>query len=292
MWIKRDDQSGHLGGGNKVRKLEYLLADARDKGCETLFAVGAADSNHVRATVVYGKAAGFCIHCLLFNGAHPSSLEDNVQAIYAQADQVRHVPHRVILAALYGYASLKQFSGCHKSRYLLAPGGSAPLGCLGYVNAAFELKAQIDAGFLPHPELIFVALGSCGTMAGLVVGARLAGLEARIIGVRVVDWIMGNGRSVARLARRTMQLIEARVELQSNEWIDAHDFEIWHRDFGDGYAIPTQASIHAVQMMQEHEAIPLDTTYTGKALAGLIHYVQEHRCENQPILFWNTYGQA
>ena len=292
LWIKRDDQSGPLGGGNKVRKLEYLLADAKAKGCEALLAVGAADSNHVRAVVTYGKAAGFYTHCLLFSQSNTNFLENNFQAICAQADQVRQVTHRATLVGLYGYESLKQFSGLHKSRYLLAPGGSSPLGCFGYVNAAFELKAQIDAGLLPDPELIFVALGTCGTMAGLIVGARLAGLKARIIGVRVVDWIMGNARSVTRLARRTMRRIETGTELYSNEWIDARGIEIWHRDCGDGYALPTEESLRAVEMMQEHEAIPVETTYTGKALAGLIHYVQAHRCENQPILFWNTYGQA
>ena len=292
LWIKRDDQSGPLGGGNKVRKLEYLLADAKAQDCETLFAVGAVDSNHVRATVTYGKAVGLYTHCLLFNRSNTDSLGNNFQVICAQADQVRQVPNRATLVALYGYESLKQSFGIHRLRYFLPPGGSSPIGCLGYVNAAFELKAQIDAELLPEPKLIFVALGTCGTMAGLIVGARLAGLEAKIIGVRVVDWIMGNARSVARLARRTMQLIETGTELQSNKRIDVRDFEIWHRDFGDGYAVPTEASLRAVEMMQEHEAIRLETTYTGKALAGLIHYIQEYKVENQPILFWNTYGQA
>lgn len=292
LWVKRDDQSGPLGGGNKVRKLEYLLAEARAKGCKTLFTVGATDSNHVRATVTYGTAAGFDIHCLLFNQLHTDSLVANVQAIHAQANQVRQVTNRATLIGFYGYESLKQFLGANRLRYFMTPGGSSPIGCLGYVNAAFELKEQIDAGLLPEPKLIFVALGTCGTMAGLVVGARLAGLEARIIGVRVVDWIMGNARSVARLARRTLQLIETGTELHGNRRIDARDIEIWHRDLGEGYAVSTEASLHAVKMMQDHEAIPLETTYTGKALGGLIHYAQEHRCENQPILFWNTYGRA
>ena len=292
LWIKRDDQGGPLGGGNKVRKLEYLLADARDKGCQTLFAVGAADSNHVRATVAYGKAAGFCVHCLLHNQSRTNPLKANVQAIRTQADQIRQVSNRGSLVGFYGYECLKQCFGLHGRRYLLAPGGSSPLSCLGYVNAAFELKAQIEADLLPEPKLIFVALGTCGTMAGLIVGAKLAGLQARIIGVRVVDRIMGNAWAVTRLARRTMRLIETSAELQSDERIRAGEIEMWHRDFGNGYAVPTESSLCAVGLMQEHEAIPLETTYTGKALAGLMHYVREHRCENQPILFWNTYGQA
>lgn len=288
LWVKRDDQSGHLGGGNKVRKLEYLLADARDKGW--LFVVGPKGSNHVRATVAYGKATGFCVHCLLFDQSHTDYLEDNFQAICAQADRVQQVTHRAALIGRYGYEYFRQFSGLHRSRYFLAPGGSSPLGCLGYVNAAFELKAQIDAGLLPEPKLIFVALGTCGTMAGLVVGARLAGLESKIIGVRVVDWVIGNARSVVRLARRTLRLIGTRVELRDDGRIRPREIEVWHRDFGRGYAISTEASFRAVRMMHEHEGIPLETTYTGKTLAGLIHYVQEHRCESKPILFWNTYG--
>ena len=292
LWVKRDDQSGPLGGGNKVRKLEYLLADAKAKSCKTLFAVGDTDSNHVRATAAYGKASGLYTHCLVFKRSNTDLLADNCQAIRAQADRVLQVPHRAILVAFYGHESLKQFLGLHRLRYFLAPGGSSPLGSLGYVNAAFELKAQIDAGLLPEPKLIFVALGTCGTMAGLIVGARLAGLGAKIIGVRVVDWIMGNARSVARLARRTMRLIQTGTKSKIYERIGARGIKIWHHDFGNGYGMPTEASLRAVKMMQEHEAIPLETTYTGKALAGLIHYVQEHRCGNQPILFWNTYGQA
>ena len=292
LWIKRDDRSGPLGGGNKVRKLEYLLADARGKGYQTLFAVGTADSNHVRATVAYGKAAGFGIHCLLLNQSRTNPLEANVQAIRAQADQIRQVSNRGTLVGFYGYECLKQFFRLHRRQYLVAPGGSSPLSCLGYVNAAFELKAQIEAELLPEPKLIFVASGTCGTMAGLIVGAKLAGLEARIIGVRVVDRIMGNAWSVTRLARHTMRLIETCAELYGGERICAGEIEMWHRDFGRGYAVPTESSLRAVGLMQEHEAIHLETTYTGKALAGLIHYVREHRCENQPILFWNTYGQA
>lgn len=291
FWIKRDDRSGYLGGGNKVRKLEYLLADARDKRCETLFALGAEDSNHVRATVAYGKSIGFHVHCLLLNQSHNNILQDNVQAIRAQADRIQMASKRATLTGLYGYECLKQLFGRHRRRYLLPPGGSSPLSCLGYVNAAFELKTQIEAGILPEPKLIFVALGTGGTMAGLLTGARLAGLEAKIIGVRVVDRIVANAWTVARLARRTMRLIKTSAKLQKHKHNYASQSEIWHCDFGNGYAIPTEASLRMTQMIYEYEAVPLETTYTGKTLAGLIHYARKYRCENQPILFWNTYGQ-
>ena len=286
LWIKRDDLSGPLGGGNKVRKLEYLLADAEQKGCDTLFAVGPKGSNHVCATAIYGKAAGFCVHCLLFDQPHTEYLETNFQAIRTQADQVQQVTHRGNLVVRYGLEYAKKLSGCYRKRYFLPSGGSSLLGCLGYVNAAFELKAQIGANLLPEPKLIFVALGTCGTMAGLVVGAGLAGLRSKIIGVRVADRIVANALSVARLARRTLKLIGV---LQV---ITAREIEIWSRDFGHAYAVPTEACLRAVQMMAEHESVQIESTYTGKTLAGLIHYVKAHGWEKGPILFWNTYGQA
>ena len=278
LWIKQD------GGSNKVRKLEYLLADAKRKGCKTLFAVGPKGSNHVRATAVYGKESGFEVHCLLFNQPHTDYLESNFNAISANTVRIKQVAHwgPVVL----GYEYLKQCCFNSGYRYLLAPGGSSPLGCLGYVNAAFELKAQIEAGMLPEPKLIFVALGTCGTMAGLVVGARLAGLQSKIIGVRVVGRVMGNAWRVARLARRTLKLIDV------SGIISRREITLWHHDFGRGYAIPTKGSLRAVQLMREHEGITLENTYTGKALAGLIRYVVTHRCEEQPILFWNTYGET
>ena len=277
LWIKQD------GGSNKVRKLEYLLADAKRKGCRTLFTVGPTGSNHVRATAVYGKSAGFEVHCLLFDQPHTDYLEGNFNAISANTVRIKQVAHwgPVVL----GYEYLKQCCFNSGYRYLLAPGGSSPLGCLGYVNAAFELKAQIEAGMLPEPKLIFVALGTCGTMAGLVVGTRLAGLQSRIIGVRVVGQMLGNRWRVARLARRTLKLINP------SEAISRREIALWHHDFGQSYAIPTEDSLRAVQLMRAHEGITLENTYTGKALAGLIRYVETHRCEEQPILFWNTYGE-
>ncbi len=290
LWIKRDDLSGPLGGGNKVRKLEYLLADARQKGYETLFTVGPKGSNHVRATMEYGKVAGFHCDCLLFDQPQSEFSETNFQQIRMCASRVHTTSSRATFIARYGQEYFIRFTKLHRSRYFLPPGGSSPIGCIGYVNAAFELKAQIDAGILPEPTLIFVALGTCGTMAGLIVGAKLAGLKSRIIGVRVVDRIVANAWSVARLARKTLKLI--RVPSSGTSKIKAREIEIWGWDFGRGYAIPTEASLRAIQMMQEYEGIRLESTYTGKTLAGLIRCVKAQGYEKQPILFWNTYGHA
>ena len=285
LWIKRDDLSGPLGGGNKVRKLEYLLAEARKKSYKTLFTTGPQGSNHVRATMEYGKVSGFHCDCLLFDQPQSEFSETNFQYIRMCADRVHTTSNWVAFIAHYGQEYFIQFTKFHRKRYFLPPGGSSPIGCIGYVNAAFELKAQIDAGVLPEPTLIFVALGTCGTMAGLIVGAKLAGLKSRIIGVRVVDRIVANAWSVARLARKTLKLI--RVPLKK---IKACEIEIWEQDFGRGYALPTEASLRAIEMMQEYEGIRLESTYTGKTLAGLIHYVKTQRCEKQRILFWHTYG--
>ena len=123
-------------------------------------------------------------------------------------------------------------------------------------------------------------------MAGLVVGIRLAGLKSHVIGIRVADRVVANAWAISRMVRQTRHLIG--VADSSN--IRAQHIELWHDDFGEGYAIPTEAGTRAVEMMAEHEGITLENTYTGKTLAGLIHYITAYGYEDEPILFWHTYG--
>ena len=290
LWIKRDDLSGPLGGGNKVRKLEYMFAAAQvlpgaDKK-KTLFTIGPTGSNHVRATAVYGKASGFRVECLLFKQQPTEYSAANYRTIYENADRVYEVQRMGTMFARYAYEQAKTALGIGKERYFISAGGSSPLGSVGYVKAVLELKSQIEADILPEPRFIFVPVGTCGTIAGLTVGVRLAGLRTRIVGVRVADWVVANTWSISRIVRSILRLISA---------VDAHEInprrtELWHGDFGDGYAIPTEAGRQAVAMMAQHEGITLENTYTGKALAGLAHYIRERGCEGEHVLFWHTYG--
>ncbi len=290
LWIKRDDLSGPLGGGNKVRKLEYLFAAARadSKGDEreTLFTIGPTGSNHVRATVVYGKVSGFRVECLLFKQPRTEYSEANYRTICEQADRIHVAQHISALFALYGYERLKTVLRLGAKRYFIAAGGSSPLGSIGYVKAVSELKSQIEEGLLPEPRFIFIPVGTCGTVAGLIVGTRIAGLQTHIVGVRVADWAVTNSWAISRMVKRTLRLIHA----ADTDAIRYQRMELWHEDFGKGYALPTEASRHAVKMMHEHEGITLENTYTGKTLAALVHYIKAHGWEGEHILFWHTYG--
>ncbi len=290
LWIKRDDLSGRLGGGNKVRKLEYMFAAAQASPDEdekkTLFTIGPTGSNHVRATAVYGKASGFRVECLLFKQPPTEYSEANYRKICENAYRVYEVKRMSTMFACYAYQQAKTVLGIGEERYFIPAGGSSPLGSVGYVRAVSELKSQIEADILPEPRFIFVPVGTCGTIAGLIVGVRLAGLRTQIVGVRVADAVVANTWAISRMVRRILRLIGA---------VDAHEInprriELWHNDFGKGYAVPTEAGTQAVAMMAEHEGITLENTYTGKTLAGLARYIKEHGCEDEHVLFWNTYG--
>ena len=290
LWIKRDDLSGPLGGGNKVRKLEYMFAAAHPDGGDRkrLFTIGPTGSNHVRATAVYGKAAGFQVECLLFKQLPTEYSETNYRMIYEHAAQVYEVKRMETMFIRYAYEQMKTALGFGAERYFIPGGGSSPLGSVGYVKAVSELKSQIEAGILPEPRFIFVPVGTCGTMAGLEVGVRLAGLRSHVVGIRVADLVVANTWTISRMVQRILRLIGA-VDAGN---INPSDVELWHGDFGEGYAIPTEAGTRAVAMMAEHEGITLESTYTGKALSGLIHYVTARHHKGEPILFWHTYGGA
>ena len=290
LWIKRDDLSGPLGGGNKVRKLEYMFAAAQaspdDTEKKTLFTIGPTGSNHVRATAVYGKASGFRVECLLFKQPPTEYSDANYRKICENAYRAYEVKRMHTMFARYAYEQTKTVLGIGEERYFIPAGGSSPLGSVGYVKAVSELKSQIDADILPEPRFIFVPVGTCGTIAGLIVGARLAGLRTQIVGIRVADAVVANTWAISRMVRRILRLIGA---------VDAHDInprriELWHGDFGEGYAIPTEAGTRAVAIMAEHEGITLENTYTGKTFAGMVHYIKEHGCEGEHVLFWHTYG--
>ena len=286
LWIKRDDLSGPLGGGNKVRKLEYMFAAAQTDIKKTLFTIGPTGSNHVRATAVYGKASGFRVQCLLFKQPPTAYSEANYRTICEHAAQVDEVERMSTMFIRYAYEKVKTRLGIGEERYFIPGGGSSPLGSVGYVKAISELKAQIEEGALPEPRCIFVPVGTCGTMAGLLAGVRLAGLKSQIVGIRVADRVVANTWGISRMVRRTLSCIDA----ADSRNIDTRSIKLWHDDFGDGYAIPTEAGKRAVAMMAEHEGITLENTYTGKAFAGLLHYVRARKYENEPILFWHTYG--
>jgi len=169
-------------------------------------------------------------------------------------------------------------------------GGTSPLGTIGFVSAALELKEQIMKGEIPEPDRIYVASGSLGTATGLMIGLRLAGLKGRLISVRVTDEKLVNVSRMVRLARKVNSLLcsfdPSFPEMEfSGEHIDIrHDF------FGKQYALFTNEGMEAVRRMDKTEGIKLDGTYTGKALAALVDDVKKQDLRDKVLLFWDTYN--
>jgi D-cysteine desulfhydrase len=177
-----------------------------------------------------------------------------------------------------------------KFPYIIAPGGSSPLGTIGYVNAGFELKEQVASGLMPEPDTLFVPLGTMGTAAGLTIGLKAAGLKTRVVSVRVVDKKYGNKEKFVKLFKKTLALIHSfdpsfpRVEITDDEVDIRHDF------FGEQYARFTEQGMAAVDLMAKSEGIMLEGTYTGKAMAALINLFKDHGKREEVTLFWNTYN--
>ena len=208
LWIKRDDACGLWYGGNKPRKLEFLLGDAVARRARAVITFGGLGSNHAVATAVCGRRFG--LHSILVLVDQPISNEvrHNLLLAHAQGAELVYAggSRRAAWAAARHWL-VRTVGDRGRRPYLVLPGGSSPRGCLGYVNAALELADQIKAKEMPPPDDVFVPVGSNGTMAGLQAGFRLAGLETRGVGVRVSDRLPVGARAIAMLANRSLALL-------------------------------------------------------------------------------------
>ena len=288
LWIKHDDASGTAYGGNKVRKLEFLLGEAKARGARRLVTLGAIGSHHVLATAIYGKQAGFAVDAVVF----PQPITDHVreQMLADAAAGARLHPTGSYLGVPWRVYERRRGDDV----VWISSGGSSPIGSLGYVSAGFELLEQIAGGELPPPDVIYVALGSCGTAAGLLVGLAgtpsLPRLDARLVGVRVVDRIVSNERVTRRLAARTA----AHLGSCGEHWFDHFrepPFSVEHRFFGGGYGRATPASDNAVARAAA-VGLALEPTYTGKAMAALLADADAGLLDGKRVLFLNTYSSV
>ena len=290
LWVKRDDESGHLYGGNKPRKLEFLLGDALADGKHSVLTTGGIGTHHGLATAICARAAGLrTILCLL-----KQPVTEHVRRCllldYAAGAEMHYASSVPLLTARALRVCARELLR-GEVPYIIPTGGTSAIGALGYVNAAFELQEQVASGALPLPYCIFVPLGSGGTVAGLVLGAKLAGLRTRVVGVLVTDILPPSAERLARLARRTLDLLRQHAPLD-NVSIGPADFPIVRGFVGDGYGAPTAAGRRARDLMAQLEGIHLETTYTAKCLAALIDAVNAPEYRDSVVLFWNTYSSV
>jgi len=281
LWLKQDDLSGPRCGGNKVRKLELLLADARERGCRSLVSVGGIGSNHLVATACYGRQVGLPTRGVVFPQPLTPQVEHNLAVLRGLEVELWPCSSR-----LWVPLALRQARRGADRPYLISPGGSSPLGCLGYVSAGLELAEQVRGRELPEPEIIILPVGSGGTCAGLALGLELGGLSARIWAVRVVERPLCNRTLLGLLIGRTARQLE-RLEIAVSPRAAVRRLVLIHDQLGGGYGEATAAAEAAVAAAAR-EGIGLETTYSGKAFAALL--ARAGAVAGRRILFWNTHN--
>ncbi len=295
LYIKRDDLSGGKGrgsvlfGGNKVRKLEFLFGDVQRHGAKSVLTFGCAGSNHVVATAAYAKHLG--LRCIAPLTPQPNShvvrrnllLMHYYDAELSWSENTIECNRETILSFLKS----KQINGDFP--YFIPTGGSCPIGIVGYVNAAFELKDQINQGVLPKPDRLYVPAGSFGTVAGLLLGLKAAQIQTKLIAICVEpeDQPGFVASEIKRFFTETNQLLHTLDASFSLFDFDVEGVTILHDFSGEEYGLFTQEGADAIEYMKKYEGIRLEGTYSGKAFAALMQDTKKY--QDQVILFWNTF---
>jgi D-cysteine desulfhydrase family pyridoxal phosphate-dependent enzyme len=279
LLVKRDDNTGLALGGNKARKLEYLVAAASRAGADILLTVGAPQSNHCRCTAAAARAAGMDAH-LVFNGPPVAEVQGNLLLDRLLGATWSFSPDHPAADRMAELAEELRAAG--RRPYVIPGGGSNGLGALGYVRCALELNEQL-AGQRERTRYVVCAGGSCGTLSGLTLGLALAGSDAQVVGVSISNSVRD------RVARARAIMAESCQHL-GLALPDAAPV-IWGGYVGSGYGMPTELSVRALETAARTEGLILDPVYTAKALGGLIGEIEAGRVKRGDlVVFMHTGG--
>jgi len=289
IWIKRDDCTGLSTGGNKTRKLEFLMAEAEVMGADLVMTQGATQSNHARQTAAFAAKLGMACHILLEDrtGSNNPNYNNN---------------GNVLLDHLHGATTEKRAAGGDMNAemekvadrfraqgrkvYTIPGGGSNPTGALGYVNCAFEMLAQFNDRGLPVDHIV-TATGSAGTQAGLITGLKAMNANIPLLGIGVRAPKLKQEENVFNLACATADKLGCSGVVRREDVVANTDY------VGEGYGIPTKRCIEAIKMFAELEAILLDPVYSAKGAAGLIGLIRSgHFKKGERVVFLHTGGAA
>jgi 1-aminocyclopropane-1-carboxylate deaminase/D-cysteine desulfhydrase-like pyridoxal-dependent ACC family enzyme len=283
--LKRDDLSSECYGGNKIRKLEYLLHRAKERGAKRVATFGTVASNHALATAIYAKQLDLECTCFL---SHQSKTPKAPLALNM------HLKNRT---------EIVRFGGARRGRidtmrkyvqnrhtWVIPLGGSSWLGVVGFVNAGLELAAQLRSTDTPAPDRLYVATGTMGTAAGLALGLALVGLPTEVQAVRVTHEMIANRDAMRRLIYKTATMMRRLDETIPDDIEKQVRLSFRDEFFAGGYAKSNGATDSAIEFARHDLGVTLDSTYSGKAMAALLHDAAQPELSGKTMLFWNTYN--
>ena len=289
IWIKRDDCTGLSTGGNKTRKLEFLMAEARDQQADMVMTQGATQSNHARQTAAFAAKLGMSCHILLEDRTGSKeenyNFNGNVLLDYLHgATTEKRGPGLDMNAEMEAVA--ERFKSEGRNVYTIPGGGSNATGALGYVNCAYELVGQSNDQSLVIDHIV-LATGSTGTQAGLVTGLKAINAKIPVLGISVRAEKMAQEANVLKLAQATSE------KLGCDGIVSAEDIAANSDYVGEGYGFTTQGGIEAIEMFARLEAILLDPVYSAKGAAGLIDLIRKgHYKKGERVVFLHTGGSV
>ena len=289
IWIKRDDCTGLSTGGNKTRKLEFLMAEALEEGADMVITQGATQSNHARQTAAFAARLGIDCHILLEDrtGSNDPNYNHNGNVFldFLHGATAEKRPGGLDMNAEMEVVA-ETFRAAGRKVYTIPGGGSNPTGALGYANAAMELVSQANAMGLLIDRIVH-ATGSAGTQAGLVVGLKAINANIPLLGIGVRAPKPKQEENVYNLALATAEKLGCPGVVQREDVVANTDY------VGEGYGIPTKECLQAIEMFARLEGILLDPVYSGKGAAGLIDLTRKGAfAGDENIVFLHTGGSV
>jgi L-cysteate sulfo-lyase len=289
LWIKRDDCTGLSTGGNKTRKLEFLMAEAELQGAELVMTQGATQSNHARQTAAFAAKLGMACHLLLEDrtGSNDPNYKTNGNVLL---DHLHGATTETRAGGLDMNAEMEaaaeRFRAEGQKVYTIPGGGSNPTGALGYVNCAFEMLGQFNDRGLTVDHIVH-ATGSAGTQAGLITGLKATNACIPLLGIGVRAPKQKQEQNVFSLATKTAEKLGCANVVARSDVVANTDY------VGDGYGIPTEGGLEAIRLFAELEGILLDPVYSAKGAAGLIDLIRKgHFRKGERVVFLHTGGAA
>lgn len=284
LFVKRDDLSGALYGGGKTRKLELFFGEAERRGHGAVITFGGAGSHHAVATAIYANALGMKAILMLLPQPTDALVREALLAevrcgatirVAAGLERAERAARRALIA-----------EGDRREPYVIPVGGSSPLGNVAFVNAAFELRRDVERGLLPEPDVVYLAMGTMGSAAGLALGFAALGMKTRVVAVRASSPGTSSAARLQAMLSATSAYLRAIDPSFPEVDVARCAVTIAGGQLGRGYALPTREGLAAIEVARAAAGLSLEPTYTGKALAALI--ADAPTLARQVVLFWNT----